>query len=148
MKRMWILVANASRALCYERVAGAEELNRLADFHDPLGRSKGIELETDRAGYEGGGHGHSGAAYAPRMDSRTKEHEVFARGLAGYLNEAIAAHRCEEIAIVASNPFLGEVKSHLDPQSTKALTKIVARDLTSFAGEELQRRLREALLPS
>lgn len=145
MKRAWILIANASRASCFERNDGASELKLLAQFEDPLGRAKGIDLATDRAGYESTGRGNGSAAFSPRTDSRTKEHDSFARQLAGYLNEGIAAHRCDSLAIVASNPFLGEVKAHLDAQSTKGLSKAVAKDLTSFVGADLMQRIEQAL---
>jgi len=145
MKATWILIANASKAICYERAEGQSDLALLATFEDPLGRAKGMELSDDRAGYESMGRGQAGAAFEPHTDIRTKEHESFARRLAQHLNQAIAAHRCDELAIVASNPFLGEVKSHLDHQSVKALHKSVPLDLTSFHGKELSRRIHEAL---
>ncbi len=144
-KRMWVLIANASKALCFERDDGAPGLTLLAEFNDPLARSKGSDLADDRAGYESFGRGHRGAAFAPRTDTRTKEHDNFARRLANYLNAGIAAHRCDTLAILASNPFLGAVKMHLDVQSTKALTKTVAKDFTSLAGEELMRRIDHAI---
>jgi protein required for attachment to host cells len=148
MKTAWILVANASKGLCFERSDGVADLKLLAEFVDPLGRSKGSDLASDRSGYESTGRGHGSAAFTPRTDSRTKEHDSFARRLAGYLNDGIAAHRCDTLAILASNPFLGEVKTHLDSQSTKALASAVAKDLTSFAGDELRRRIDQALIPS
>lgn len=147
MKREWILIANASRAFCFERDSSARGLKLLAEFEDPKGRSKGIDLATDRAGYEST-RGGPGSAFEPRTDSKTKEHEEFARRLANYLNDGIAAHRCDLLAIVASNPFLGEVKSHLDHQSTKSLANAVAKDLTSFEGEDLMRRIDQTLSAS
>jgi protein required for attachment to host cells len=148
MKATWILIANASKAICFERAEGASDLTLLARFEDPLGRSKGIDLAEDRAGYEAMGRGHAGSAFSPHTDARTKEHDSFARQLAHHLNEAVAAHRCDGLAILASNPFLGEVKSHLDEQSGKALRKAVPVDLTSFSGKELARRIDEALSAS
>lgn len=145
MKRTWILMANATKAACFERSNEARGLKRLAEFEDPLGRAKGRDLMGDRSGYESTGHGGSGTAFVPRNDAKTNQHEGFARRLAQHLNEGIAAHRCEQLAIVASNPFLGELKSHLDAQATKALTKAVAKDLAAFSGDELVRRIEDAL---
>jgi protein required for attachment to host cells len=132
--------------MCFELEEGKSALTLLAQFEDPLGRAKGVELAEDRAGYEPAARGQSGSTYAPHMDSRTKEHETFARQLAHYLNEGIAAHRCSALVIIASNPFLGEVKSHLNEQSAKALHRSVPLDLTSYTGKELERRIDEALL--
>jgi protein required for attachment to host cells len=147
MKATWILVANASKAICFERAEGRDELTLISKFEDPLGRSKGVDLAPDRAGYEAMGHGQSGSAYSPHIDARTKEHDSFARQLALHLNAGIASHRCDGLAILASNPFLGEVKSHLDEQSGKALHKAIPLDLTSFSGKELAHRIDKALHP-
>jgi protein required for attachment to host cells len=145
MKATWILIANASKAMCFERPEGATDLTLESKFEDPLGRAKGVDLAGDRAGYEATGRGLAGAAYSPHTDVRTKEHDSFARQLAHHLNSGIASHRCDALAILASNPFLGEVKSHLDEQSGKALHKAVPVDLTSFSGKDLARRIEEAL---
>lgn len=148
MKTTWILLANASRALCFERTEGTADLKLLAEFADPLARLKGSELASDRAGYEAVGRGEGSAAFAPHTDVRTKEHDNFARQLAKYLNEGVATRRCDTLAILASNPFLGQLKTHLDSQSIKALAQAIPKDLTSFTGEELARRIDQALLAS
>jgi protein required for attachment to host cells len=135
-KPTWILIANASKGFCFESVHGKPKLNLLAQFEDPLGRAKGIELGDDRS-----------ATYAPRTDARTKEHDSFARQLAKYHNDGIAAHSCETLAIFASNPFLGEIKSHLGEQAMKALGTASATDLTRFDHRELTRRVDMALRP-
>jgi protein required for attachment to host cells len=148
MKTGWILIANASKALCFEHHQGLDDLKLMAEFADPLGRVKGIDLASDRAGYESTGRGNGSAAFAPRTDVRTKEHDSFARRLASFIDEGIAEHRCDSLAIVASDPFLGHLKSHLNPRSAKALAQTVAKDLTSFSGQELTHRIRQALAPA
>jgi protein required for attachment to host cells len=147
MKRTWVLVANASKAICFERDEYSSDLRLVSEFEDPLGRSKGSELADDRAGYEPTGHGGAGSAFEPRTDVRTKQHDTFARRLGDFLNEAVAGHRCDELGIIASNPFLGQLKAHLNPESSKALSRTVPKDLTSYAGDELARRIHEALTP-
>jgi protein required for attachment to host cells len=96
---------------------------------------------TGPATCEGTGHGLGSVAYLPRTDPREREHERFAAELAHTIDEAVAAGRCAGIVLVASNPFLGAVKSHLSPQSRKALLRTVAADYTSLDEKELARRL-------
>jgi len=146
-KPTWILLANASKAACLASVDGKTHLQPLAEFDDPLGRATGRELGDDRSGYESMGPGRGSASYTPRTDAKTKEHDSFARQLANHLNDAIAAHRCDALAIFASNPFLGEIKSHLSEQSMKALRAAIATDLTSFDAREIERRVDHALRP-
>jgi len=49
--------------------------------------------------------------------------------------------------LIASDPFLGELKSHLGKGAAHAVSAAIPRDLTSFAGAELARRVTEALAP-
>jgi len=148
MKSTWVLIANASKARCYTREHANAPWTEVAGFEDAWGRAKGLDLAEDRAGYEAGGRVRAGAPYSPHLDPKTKEHESFARQLARFLNEAIAARRCESLVIFASNPFLGEVKSYLDDHASRALARSLALDLTSFSGAELARRIDEHLLAS
>jgi len=147
MKITWVLIANASQARCYTREHANSPWTEVAEFKDAWGRAKGSDLSEDRSGYEGTSQSRGGTAYTPRLDAKKKEHEGFARQLANYLNEAVGAHRCEELVIFASNPFLGEVKSFLDEHARRALGRTMPIDLTSFAGPELSRRIEQHLLP-
>jgi protein required for attachment to host cells len=146
MKKTWVLVANASQARCYSREKANAAWMPLAEFEDPLGRAKAAALEGDRAGHETTARSRQGTAYEPRVDARTKEHELFARRVAQFLNESVASRRCESLVIFASNPFLGKVKNFLDEHSSKALGRSVAMDLTSFTGPELSKRIDRHLL--
>ena len=146
--RTWILIANASKALCYERTDDKSKMTLLTEIEDPFGRAKNSELGDDRAGYESMGAGRGSAAYSPRTDAKTKEHESFARKIAQMLDAGVAAPRCDAVAMFASNPFLGELKSHLGEQTTKVLKAAIATDLTSFDRAEIMKRVDHALHPS
>lgn len=145
MKTTWILIANSAHARCFLRESGSRHWSMLTEFDDALGRVKGLELASDRSGYEANPQG-GGAAYTERSDPRTKEHERFAARLARFCNEGIAAHRCDALAIFASAPFLGEIKEHLDEQARKALRVAAPHDFTNLSGTELLRRVDQELL--
>lgn len=142
MTKNWLIVANAARARVFEDDADGGKLTTLADLVHTASRQKGIELAGDRAGHlEGQGHGLGSSSYAPRMEVREREHEHFAREVATMLNEAIAAGRCGGLVLVASNPFLGHLKSHLGTQATRALLRTVAADYTTLREDEIVRRV-------
>jgi protein required for attachment to host cells len=145
MKADWILIANASTARCFEK-AGDGKLVLLDSFAHPDSRKPGSTLGSGRPGHiEGVGHGLGSASYQPRVDPKSWEHEKFAKELAAYLNTAVAAHKFERVFVIASNPFLGQIKSHLDVQAVKRLAGGIAADLTSYEGRELKARVDEAL---
>jgi protein required for attachment to host cells len=139
----WVLVANAARARCFERNDHNHALRELACFVHPEGRQKGTELADDR-----GGLVHKGVAstqYQPHTDVHKKEHEAFARELAQYLDDAVLAHRCPGLVLLASSAFLGELRSHLGKTTAPLLKASIALDLTSFSGTELEQRVTQAL---
>ncbi|WP_284614793.1 host attachment protein [Aquabacterium humicola] len=139
----WLVVANAARARVLEAADGAEPYVHVADLVHPQSRQKGVELGDDRAGrVSGAGHGLGSAQYIPRTDVREREHERFAREVAAVLDDGVAAGRCAGLVLVASNPFLGELKAHLGAQALKSVLRTVAADYTTLADDELAQRLR------
>lgn len=144
MTRTWFIVANASRARVCEWAPGHTHLLEVADFIHPQSRGLGSNLDRDRAGHVQrslGDGGVGGVALTPHTDPRHKEHAVFAHQLAVYVEEALAVHRCDELCLVASNPFLGELKSHLHAAGKKALLTVVPSDLSGLALPDLAKHL-------
>lgn len=135
----WVVVANAARARCFERDPANDALRELDSFVHPASRLKGPELGVDRGGLVQ--KGAMTTQYEPPTDPRTKEHEVFARELSRYLEQAALANRYGQLALIASNPFLGELKAQLGAAGARALVAGVAVDLTTYSGRELEQRV-------
>ena len=145
-RRNWLVVANAARARVLEEADAPGRHVHVADLVHPQSRQRSHEIEAARGGdrpghVEGAGHGLGSAAYLPRTDPREREHDRFARELAHLLDDGVASGRCAGIVLVASDPFLGHVKSHLGRQAAKALLRTVAHDYTALDDEEVVRRL-------
>lgn len=149
-KRNWIVTANAARARVLEETDKPGHYTHVADLVHPQSRQKGVELAADRGGdraghVQGSGRGGAGGtALDPRTDPHEREHDRFARELATTLNEGVASGRCAGLVLVASDPFLGHLKSHLDTQATKALLRTIASDYTTLRDDELAQRLGSA----
>jgi protein required for attachment to host cells len=139
----WVLVANGTRARCFERDSENNALREIADFVHPKGRLKGQALESDRPG-----HAFKGAASTqlePHTDPHVKERARFADELVAMLDEAALSHRFERLALIASNPLLGELRSRLGTACRQRLHASVALDLTTYADSELEHRVAHAL---
>ena len=144
MTRTWFIVANASRARVCKWAPGHTHLLELADFIHPQSRGMGSDLDRDRAGHVQrslGDGGLGGVALKPHTDPRHKEHAVFARQLAAHVEEALIAHRCDALCLVASSPFLGELKAHLRAAGKQALRITVPSDLSGLALPDLAKHL-------
>jgi protein required for attachment to host cells len=138
----WLVVANAARARVLEETDEPGAYLHRADLVHPQSRQKGVELGTDRAGHmEGSSQGLAGTAYPPRTDVRDREHDRFAQEVAAALNDGVAHGQCAGLVLVASNPFLGQVKAHLSERTRAALLRTVPSDYTSLTDMEIALRL-------
>lgn len=149
MEKTWILVANAERARCFERQAADHSLTELIDFVHPQASLEGQASGGDLTGEAGKGHGrtgHAGTQFEPHTEAHAKERALFARELADYLNEGVAAQKCHALVLVASSPMLGELRPCLSHAAEKAVTRAIVGDWTRYEGPELTARMDEALL--
>jgi protein required for attachment to host cells len=137
MKNWWV-VANAARARILEENGQPGVYVLKAEYEHASSRLKGMALGSTAPGHgQGGGHGAGSGAYTPRGDVREREHDRFAQQLADRLNEGVAAGHCTGLVLVASNPFLGLLKSHLGVQAHKAILHALPNDFTAFPEDEL-----------
>ncbi|MDP2066656.1 MAG: host attachment protein [Burkholderiaceae bacterium] len=145
-KPLWIVVANASLARCFERSSSAEPLTALATLEHPESRLHARDLATDRPGRthkDDAGR----TAYSPRTEPKDREREQFAREVAKFLAEGVEAHRCSGVVLFASNPFLGELLAQLGDGVRRQLVASHPLDLTGLPLQELDQSVRRALFP-
>lgn len=133
-----ILVANASQARLFERAGFKQPLRELADWVNPANRMPARETERAPLGQSLAGR----AGLAPRVDLKHLHRSAFAQDLAGHLREAVLNQRIPSLALIVSNPFLGELLKHLDASLHKILVQQHALDWTSLSLSELDQRLR------
>lgn len=148
MRTTWILISDAHRARCFERDNASQSLTELADFIYPQKTVAQVANGGDLTGAAGKGHGrtgHAGTQFEPQTDEQTKARASFAHQLAHYLNQAVAAHECPAIVLIASSPMLGELRPALSSAAAKVLKRCIASDLTHFSGPELNERVTRAL---
>jgi protein required for attachment to host cells len=138
-QKHWILTANSSVARLFERTSQTEPLTELADWIHPEGDQRVSELERRPLGHSLGGR----TGLAPRIDPKDRERTEFAHGLADWLREAVLSHRVTEIALFASNPFLGELLAQLDPGVQKIISVHHPIDLTTLSAQALEKKVRD-----
>lgn len=142
-KPEWIVVANASLARLFSRAHPDGPLVPLATLQHGESRMKVSDLVPDRAGHEDSDNHTGGTSYEPRTDPKRKEHQRFAQEIAQRIDQALAAGACTSVTILASAPFLGELREHLSDAATQALSGSHDTDLTSRTTHELAQRLAE-----
>ncbi len=141
----WLVVANSARARVLEETGEPGSYTHVADLVHPESRQKGSELGDDRPGHiQSGPHGTGSSEYQPRTGVHLREQEHFAQELAERLNAGVAAGQCAGLVLVASNPFLGHLKSRLSESARKAVLRTVPSDYTTLGDAELAQRLAAA----
>ena len=141
LQEHWILVANAGQARLWERRSMAEPLVELADWACPEARMKASDTERAALGHSEYGR----AGLAPHTELKQGHRNDFAQTLARHLREAALDHRMKALALVVSNPFLGELNRHLDASVQKIVCATHALDWTALKPQELEQRLRQDL---
>ena len=134
----WILVANGAQARLFERRSFTEPLLELNDWVDPAGRLPAHETERAPLGQSLAGR----AGLAPHADLKQLHRSAFAQDLAAHLREAVLSQRMKALALLVSNPFLGELLKHLDASVQRVLCAQHVLDLTSLSLSDLDQRLR------
>ncbi len=142
LQEHWILVANAGQARLWERRSMAEPLLALAEWTCPEARMKASDTERAPLGHSEYGR----AGLAPHTELKQGHRNDFAQTLARHLREAALDKRMKALALVVSNPFLGELSRHLDASVQKTVCATHALDWTALKPQELAQRLRQDLL--
>ena len=137
-QKHWIVVANASQARLFERSSLTQALVELTAWQHPESRMSASETERAPLGQSLAGR----SGLAPRSDLKQHHRSDFAKNLAAYFHEAVLNHRMDRLALVVSNPFMGELMAHLDAPVQKVIVARHVLDLTSLSLTELDHRLR------
>lgn len=142
----WILVANAAHARLLELRPG-DGLVQLGSYEHPASRRHARELAPAQAGRERRDGSFGAASFEARLDAHRKEHLRFAAELAEMLEQAARGGRCTAVTLVASSPFLGELKQMLGSATGRMLAGTQEVDLTRVGLAELPARLGLAAEP-
>jgi protein required for attachment to host cells len=140
MTAHWILIANATRARLLEQRPN-EPVKELRSFEHAASRSKISDLADDRLGSERSDRVYGTTAYQPRLDAKRKEHLRFAHDLAEYLEQQAQLGAYRKIDVLASSPFLGELKAQLGDATMRLVGSTHDVDLTMVGKAEIGRRI-------
>ncbi len=142
MQRQLVLLANSSLCRFLGRDGDSDAVVPLTVLKHPASRLPGHMLSSDRPGHEAVDHSSGGNRFEPRSDVRRQEHASFAHEIARELEKRLVAGEYGELWLLASSPFLGELKSALHDSVAGRMRLMLATDWTSFDLDEIDARLR------
>lgn len=135
---LWIVVANGASARVFERSGPQAPLIDLHHWEHPQTRMHASELSFDHPG-----PGHSGrGGLTPRIEQRHKARQQLAHELSQWLQARLAKQNQGQVALFATNPFLGELMSELPEALHTHVCASHATDLTHVPFQALDEHLR------
>lgn len=144
MSKIWVVVADASRARIFSAEKPADGLTEIEAFSNPEGRLHEGDLVSDRGGRissgEGARHGYGAGNHA--KDDLTNR---FAAEVCKRLEKGRTGHAFERLYVLAAPTFLGMLRKH-QPDSLRALIREeIATDLSTQPPERIRAQLPEYL---
>lgn len=145
MKNTWVLIAHRGGARVFENRGPGKGLVLLQDIPHPEGKLKSRDLGTDEPGRSFDSHGvhHS---FEQEVGPAAHVAEVFARQIAGILEEGRVGRRYGRLVLVAEARFLGILRAALSREASALVTATVNKDLGYVEPRELPKHL-QGILP-
>ena len=113
-KTTWIIVADESAAIVYERKSKRGALTQLFEMTNEAGRKRTGEFLADRGGRSYDSHGPGRHTLAKeKVDPKLHAAQAFARKIAKRIVNAVREGKCQEIALIATPRFLGVLRDAL-----------------------------------
>jgi len=145
MGKIWILVANSSKATLISADSPTAPLKELETFDNPHAREKISDLISDRQGRSFDSQGEGRHAMEVQIDPKEQEQIRFAKLISERLDEGRVANAFERLVVVAAPAFLGQLRSHFGTHLSALVSLEVDKDYTSLPLKELRTRLPELL---
>jgi protein required for attachment to host cells len=148
MPATWILSANASRAQFFSQSGASQPLEEISDMVNEDARLRELEKERDKVGPTAATksiHNVGGATpnktYEPPVPAQKHDEELFARHIAGYLEQAHREGRFQQLSLVVSPEFLGVLRGLLPPQLKSIVNLEINKDYTHLRSEQLREQI-------
>ncbi len=146
MEKIWVLVADASRARYFETDSPMGELRETADMVHPESRLHERAIRTDKQGRAFDSSGSGRHALDERESIREQAATTFAIEIADYLDKARTEHAFDRLIVVAPPKFLGELRERLDDNVRDLISLELDKDLAHIEkAAEIRTHLPERL---
>jgi protein required for attachment to host cells len=148
MDATWIVSANASRARFFSQAHSSDALEEINDMVNDAVRLRTSETETDKLSPTAATksmHDTGGAlpnkSYEPHQTPVEHQTELFARDVAGFLQQGHQEGRYKQLSLIASPQFLGELRKFIDPKLGSLVNLEIDKDYTQYSARQLSEKI-------
>ena len=138
--KLWILVANASRARLFSADATGDDWKLIDDFFHEESRAHAGDLAEQRD------NPNAGTLHKPQPENEPQarkdiEFNRFARELCQRLERGVDSHAFEQLVIAAPPGFLGMLRKELSQKVQQRVVMDLNSDFTNVPERELHGRI-------
>lgn len=141
MNSTMVVVADSTRARIFTADTSKSPLTEIEVLANPEGRLHDRDITSDLPGKSAGGDGSGGHAYQSETDPKHHEMEEFSKRIADYLDNARNVNNLSKLLLVASPPFLGELRSHLSKETSQKVVFELDKNLTQHSADDIRNHL-------
>lgn len=149
MDTTWIVSADAGRARIFAEQNPSKPLQEIEDMVNGAARLRDSDINTDGTSPQSAGkssHATGGAlpgsGYEPQTTPEQHNAEIFAKEVSGFLLQAKNAGKFQNLALIASPKFLGQLRVALDPQLKNLVSMEINKDYTHSNAQQLQEQIK------
>lgn len=141
MKKIWILVADSSRARIYAADSGLKEMEEVQGLTHPESRMHAQTMTTELPGRMSASAAGSRHTFEDHTPVKEQEKDEFAREVAEALEKGRRQGDYHKLAVIAAPDFLGVLRQHLSAQVRKLVVEEVNKNLTKGTLEDIRKHL-------
>ena len=145
MSKVWVVVADSSRARVLESPNRVGPLTEVESLQNPEARAMNKDLNTDKPGRSFDSAGQGRHAMEPGIDAKQVEAIQFARRLRHFLKEQSEAKKFNKLVLAAAPDFLGLLRDNLDKVVREKISVEQDKDLVKETPEKIRESLPDFL---
>lgn len=138
---IWYLIADGAHARIVRRDAETGAYRQVSRSDSKMARLKTSQIMSDRQGRVAESASSARHAAEAKHDPHRQAKLAFAHKTAHDINEAAHAREFDELVLVAPARVLGEIRGHLDTETSKRVVGELAKDLTPVPDGDLGKHL-------
>jgi protein required for attachment to host cells len=145
MSKLWILVADSSRARIFTTESSKAPLVELKEFDHAESRMHERDLTSDLPGRSYDSVGQGRHDMEPSTAVKEIEAQAFAREVAEYLESSVKQKRCNRLVIAAAPAFLGLLREIVSQRIRSIIRYEFDKNFTQLTAQQIRRLLPERL---
>lgn len=136
-KIIWIMVANGSVGKIFKNNGSKLHIIQIFEASSQEAHLHDRDIRIDRPGRVFESANSARHALEPKMDLHRQEKVIFAQHIASFLNKGTNTKKFDELILIASPEFLGDMRLALNKRAHELIRKEINKDLTHLKEKEI-----------